>query len=201
MSPVSPVIDKSTFLTPAATNYHIIRLTGISFGRPWPKSNKGYPNCFCLSGQAVMETLAGVREIDMRRTKQRGGAGVICNHNWSISGDWLQAWVTAVHSSPVMCIVLLLDSVSDLHWHNYHITAVKHYFTARCDIDKSFYLWVFKIITFDPSIVQPNQVFFSFLDFYRMKKIRDQSSCDFSDSYWKFLRGWQKQQTDIMRSM
>lgn len=67
MSPASPVIDKSTFLTPAATNYHIIGLTGISFRRPRPKSNKANLNYFCLSGQAAMETLAGVRELDMGR--------------------------------------------------------------------------------------------------------------------------------------
>lgn len=51
-------IDKSTFLTPAATNYHIIGLKGISYGRPRPKSNKGYLNRFCLSERPVVEILA-----------------------------------------------------------------------------------------------------------------------------------------------
>lgn len=124
MRPVSPVIDKSTFLTPAATNYHIIGLTGISFGRPWPKSNEGYLNCFCLSGQAVMETLAGVRKIDMGRTKQRGGGGVICSHNWSISEDWKRTTgQTDCCSQFIHKIMLPADSVTDLHWHNYHIIA------------------------------------------------------------------------------
>ncbi len=116
MSPVSPVIDKSTFLTPAATNYHIIGLTGISFGRPWPKSNEGYLNCFCLSGQAVMETLAGVRKIDMARTEQRGGGGVICSHNWSISEDWTTDQTDC-------CSQFTSHMHNTVTRHNYHVIA------------------------------------------------------------------------------
>lgn len=43
MGPVSPVIDKSMFLTPAATNYHIIGLTGISFWEPHTQIKQGTP--------------------------------------------------------------------------------------------------------------------------------------------------------------
>lgn len=71
MSLVCPVIDKSTFFNPAATNYHIIRLTGISVGRPWPKSNKGYADCFCLLGQTVVKKTAKIRKVDMRRIAQK----------------------------------------------------------------------------------------------------------------------------------
>lgn len=128
MSLVSPVIDKSTFLTPAATNYHIIGLTGISFERPWPKSNKGYLNCFCLPGQAVMETLAAVREIDTVKTKhsERGGGGVICSHNRSISYDCKGTAGRTDRCSQFTSH--MYDSVAAatvwLQWHNWHTSAV-----------------------------------------------------------------------------
>ena len=80
MSPVSPVIDKFTFLTPAATNYHIIGLTGISF-EALTQIKQGISE-LRLSGHAVMEPLARAGKIDMGETKhlERGG-GVIRSHN------------------------------------------------------------------------------------------------------------------------
>lgn len=43
MDPVSPVIDKSMFFTPAAPNDHIIGLTGISFWEKHTQIKQGIP--------------------------------------------------------------------------------------------------------------------------------------------------------------
>lgn len=105
MSLDSPIIDKFTFLTPAAANDHIMGLTGISFGRPWPKPYKGVP-ALVLSIWAGSDGDPGwswVRRYgeDLTYTERVVVASFAVTTDQSqkpVKGQ--QTGLTAVHSSP-----------------------------------------------------------------------------------------------------